>query len=95
MIMLNDEWENPKEIDDISKIIRDGFSSDLADLLDEIASDMVSDYNSELINKQDEIDYMDTMLDDFETMVDSLEEQITDLERERDELLDQLNGEVD
>ena len=36
MISINNEWYSPKDLDDVSTIIREQFSYDLADRMDEL-----------------------------------------------------------
>jgi gas vesicle protein len=44
MILINNEWYNPKDLDDVSTIIREQFSYDLSDKID----DLVKEINYEL-----------------------------------------------
>lgn len=51
MILINNEWYNPKDLDDVSTIIREQFSYDLADRMDEL----VIDFDSEIEERRSEI----------------------------------------
>lgn len=83
MILINNEWYNPKDLDDVSKIIRELFSYDLADKMDELIKKIEVDSNMILELARDEID-------DLKDYIDSLREDISELNQEIESLNEQV-----
>lgn len=82
MVLVNDNWEDIKDLQDISKIIREYFNTDLADKLDE------------LIPKHTDEEY-DGLMWDYEIKCDrvtNLQNDVSNLEDENERLEDKLIG---
>lgn len=79
MILINDIWHDPKDLDDVSKIIRELFSWDLADKMDELVEASNRDY-------EDTLEWKDNDIDNLNEEIDNLMNDIQDLQNEIDEL---------
>lgn len=79
MILINDVWYDPKDLDDVSKIIRELFSWDLADRMDDLTLIDHRDY-------EDKLEWKDNEIDDLNEEIDNLMNDIQDLQNEIDEL---------
>ena len=86
MILVNDNWEPVESLQDISKVIREKFSAELADKLDslipEYDDDEYKDLQWELNNKEDEIRDLENKIDELEKEIGRLESKIEELEGE-------------
>lgn len=91
MILINNEWYNPKDLQDVLDIIREEFSYDLAHKLDEL----IQSLRNEL---KDENDYdLGCQIDDLNNEISSLEDDINDKDNEINELkeeIDELNERI-
>ena len=78
MILINDNWEPVESLHDISKIIREKFSAELADKLDllipECTDDEYEDLQWDLDHKEDEIRDLENEIDKLEDEKDRLSE---------------------
>ena len=83
MIMINNEWYNPLDLDDVSKIVRDMFSYDLADKMDEL----VQSTKSEL---ECEIDDLEILVSTLEVELENKDYEISELDEEIDELKEKI-----
>ena len=79
MILINNEWHNPKDLDDVSKIIRELFSEELADKMDELVKVNDREY-------EDKLEWKDTEIDDLNEEISNLMNDIQELQNEIDEL---------
>ena len=79
MILINDIWHDPKDLDDVSKIIRELFNEELADKMDELVEVNDRDY-------EDRLKWKDNDIDDLNEEIDNLMNDIQDLQNEIDEL---------
>ena len=79
MILINDIWHDPKDLDDVSKIIRELFNEELADKMD----DLVKVSNREY---EDKLEWKDNEIDNLNEEIDNLMNDIQDLQNEIDEL---------
>jgi len=94
---VNDNWEQVRNLQDISKIIRENYNEDLADELDELIPEHtneeyysleceISDKDSEISSLEDEISSLELENENLENKIEELEEQIESLEDEIYEL---------
>lgn len=83
MILINDEQYNPLDLEDISKIIREKFSYDLADKMDEL----VQEFENELENLKNEINSSDYI---FENIINDKDKEIYQLREQVDELIEEI-----
>ena len=91
MILVNDNWEEVRELQDVSKIIREYFNEDLADELDKLIPEhtdeeydgLMWDYESKcdrVTNLQNDISNLEDKLIGAENKIAELETKITELE---------------
>lgn len=83
MILINNEWYTPKDLDDVSKIIREQFSYDLADEMDEFVKKINLENDTILELAKDEIE-------DLTDYIDDLREDISELNQEIESLNEQV-----
>ena len=86
MIQINEEWYDPKDLDDICSITRELFNYDLADKLCELVEELKTDSEYELDSKQDEIDSLESDISDKDSRIYDLEQEVKRLEEEIKEL---------
>ena len=79
MVLINDIWHDPKDLDDVSQIIRELFNEDLADKMDTLTLIDHRDY-------EDNLEWKDNEIDDLNEEIDNLMNDIQDLQNEIDEL---------
>ena len=84
MILVNDNWEQIYDLQDVSKIIRENYNRDLADELDKLipehTDEEYEDLESQLSDKDFEISYKDGLLDEKDEEIENLEKKISELE---------------
>lgn len=94
MILINNEWYNPKDLEDISTIIRDHFSYDLADNMNELIKSennekiyelecQIDDLNLEISSLEDDINDKDSEIYELKEEIDELNEKIRELEEKK------------
>ena len=83
MILINNEWYNPKDLDDVSTIVREEFSYDLADKMDELVKEINLENDTILELAKDEIE-------DLTDYIDSIREDISELNQEIESLNEQI-----
>ena len=83
MILINDNWEQVNDLQDVSNIIREHYNHELADKLDELI--LTSEYSDEKYHE------LECELDDAYVENTALENEITDLESE----IEELNKEIE
>lgn len=92
MILVNDNWEQVRDLQDISKIIRENYNRDLADELDKLIPEHtnkeyynleceISDKDSEISSLEDEISNLESENENLENKIDELESRIFRLEK--------------
>lgn len=97
MVLVNDNWEQVYNLQDISKIIRENYNEDLADELDKLIPEHSKeeyeglrydfDLKCEKISElEDEISSLESGNGDLENKIEELEKQIESLEDEIYEL---------
>ena len=79
MILINDIWHDPKDLDDVSKIFRELFNEELADKMDDLVEASNRDY-------EDNLEWKDNEIDNLNEEIDNLMNDIQDLQNEIDEL---------
>lgn len=92
MVLINDNWEEIRDLEDISKIIREYFNEDLADEMDQMIPKCtpIEYYNvleSQLSDQRDQEDYIALLEDENNTLekrIEILEEKIEELEEKLD-----------
>ena len=86
MILVNDNWEQIYDLQDISKIIREYYNRDLADELDKLIPEHTDEEYEGLQwdydGKCDKITDLENEIDDLEKEIERLESKIEELEGE-------------
>ena len=86
MVLINDNWEQIYDLQDVSKIIREYYNGDLADELDKIIPEHTDEeyecLQCDYENKCDKIDDLENEIDDLEKEIERLESEIEELEGE-------------
>ena len=72
-----------RDLEDVSKIIRENFNSDLADELDKLIPEHT---NEEYYNMEDEIENKDTKICLLEYKITNLESELNELDSKIEEL---------
>lgn len=76
MVFINGHWENVDNLNDVSRIIRDSFNTDLADAMDKLLTKMEQKSGSLEEELGDEIDDLHDIIEeqaaDIETLEDAL-----------------------
>lgn len=79
MVFINGQWEDIENLDDVSRIIRESFNTDLADAMDKLLAEAEQKNN----NLENDLDELDGEIYDLQ---DTIEEQETDIEILQDTL---------
>ena len=87
MILVNDNWEQIYDLQDISKIIRENYNRDLADELDKLIPEHTDE---EYEGLKDELWEKENIIDDLESELSTLELENEQLQRKIDDLEMQL-----
>ena len=86
MVCINNNWYPVETLDDISKIVRENFNEELADVIDQLipeySDDDYRDLQMDLDHKEDEIDELEIEIDNLERKIEELEDQIDELDGE-------------
>lgn len=93
MILVNDNWEQVNDLQDVSKIIRENYNYDLADELDKLIpeytdeeyEDLLCDYNMEsekITDLENEISNLEKENKRLEEKVEELETKIEEIEKQ-------------
>ena len=89
MVLINDNWEEVRDLDDVSKIIREYFNEDLADEMDKMipehTDEEYQDLEWQLEEKDGDITSLKDENDTLENRIEVLEEKIEKLEEEMEE----------
>ena len=89
MILVNDNWEQIYDLQDVSKIIRENYNRDLADELDKLipehTDEEYEDLKEELWDKENIIDDLEGELSTLELENEQLQRKIDDLEMQLEE----------
>lgn len=84
MILIGENWEKIRNLQDVSNIIREYYNSDLADEMDNLipehSYDEYEDLAFDLNNKEEKIISLEDEIDTLENKVETLEEKIEELE---------------
>lgn len=83
MILVNDNWEQVHDLQDVSKIIRENYNEDLADELDKLIPEHTDE---EYEGLQWDYDQECDKVTDLENEIDNLKEEIERLESKIEEL---------
>lgn len=81
MILVNDNWEQIYDLQDVSKIIREYYNRDLADELDKLIPE----------HTDEEYEGLKEELWDKENIIDDLESELSTLELENEQLQRKIN----
>ena len=87
MILVNDNWEQIYDLQDVSKIIRENYNRDLADELDTLIPEHTDE---EYEGLKDELWEKENIIDDLESELSTLELENEQLQRKIDDLEMQL-----
>ena len=86
MILINDNWEQIYDLQDVSKIIRENYNEDLADELDKLIPEHKdSEYEGlqwDYDLKCDKVTDLENEIDDLEKEIERFESKIEELEGE-------------
>lgn len=82
MILVNGNWEMVADVEDVSRVIREYYNSDLADELDKIVDNLVQEIYSSNTDYEDMLEYKNDVIDNLNYQIDALEEKIYELEEE-------------
>ena len=89
MILINDNWEQIYDLQDVSKIIREYYNRDLADELDKLIPEHTDEeyegLKEELWDKENIIDDLESELSTLELENEQLQRKINDLEIQLEE----------
>ena len=89
MVLINDNWEEVRDLEDVSKIIRQYFNEDLADEMDKMipehTDEEYQDLEWQLEEKDGDITSLKDEKDTLENQIEVLEEKIEKLEEEMEE----------
>lgn len=89
MVLIDDNWEEVRDLEDVSKIIREYFNEDLADEMDKMIPEHTDEeYQSlkwDLEEKDSKIASLEDENDILENRIEVLEEKIEKLEEEVEE----------
>ena len=89
MVLINDNWEEVRDLEDVSKIIREYFNEDLADEMDKMVPEHTDeeyrDLEWQLEEKDGDITSLKDENDTLENRIEILEEKIEKLENEMGE----------
>lgn len=84
MILIGENWEKIRNLQDVSNIIREYYNSDLADEMDNLipehSDDEYEDLAFDLNNKEEKIISLEDEIDTLENKVETLKEKIEELE---------------
>lgn len=91
MILVNNNWEEVRDLQDVSRIIRENYNYDLADELDKLIPEhadeeyydlesQLSDKDFEISTLEDDISYKDGELDRQDEEIEDLKKEISKLE---------------
>ena len=83
MILINDNWEQIYDLQDVSKIIRENYNEDLADELDKLIPEHTDE---EYEGLKDELWEKENIIDDLEGELSTLELENKQLQRKIDDL---------
>ena len=81
MILVNDNWEQIYDLQDVSKIIREYYNRDLADEFDKLIPE----------HTDEEYEGLKEELWDKENIIDDLESELSTLELENEQLQRKIN----
>lgn len=89
MIYINDHWEEVKDLQDVSKVIREYFNEHLADKLDELipehTDEEYEDLECDYERKCDKVTDLENEISDLEKENERLEDKIEELERQNED----------
>lgn len=89
MVLINDNWEEVRDLEDVSKIIREYFNEDLAYEMDKMIPEHTDeeywDLEWQLEEKDGDITSLKDENDTLENRIEILEEKIEKLENEMEE----------
>ena len=89
MVLINDNWEEVRDLEDVSKIIREYFNEDLAYEMDKMIPEHTDeeyrDLELQLEEKDGDITSLEDENDTLKNQIEVLEEKIEKLENEMEE----------
>ena len=85
MILVNGNWEQIYDFQDVSTLIREYYNRDLADELDKLIDETNQDFQCELREKEDKISELENDIIDLELDVQYLRKQVEELENKINE----------
>lgn len=93
MVLINDNWEEVRDLEDISTIIREYFNEDLADEMDKMIPEhtdeeyqdlewQLEEKDGDIISLKDENDTLENRIEILEEKIEELEEKLDKYEEE-------------
>lgn len=93
MVLINDNWEEIRDLEDISTIIRDYFNEDLADEMDKMIPEhtdeeyqdlewQLEEKDGDIISLKDENNTLEDRIEILEEKIEELEEKLDKYEEE-------------
>lgn len=87
MVLINDNWEEVRDLEDVSKIIREYFNEDLADEMDKMIPEHtdeeyrglewdIEEKDSKIASLEDENDTLENRIEVLEEKIEKLEEKM-------------------
>ena len=77
MVFINSHWENVENLNDVSNIIRDSFSTDLADAMDKLLAEAERKNNNLENGLEGEIYDLRDTIEEQETYIEILQDTLT------------------
>ena len=91
MILIKDDWYEIRDLDDVVKLVREEFSYDLADKIEELSMELSLDHNSDMSDLQEKCDMLENECDNMEDRISTLEDEVESLNEEVMELERQVD----
>lgn len=98
MIMINEQWYQVRDLKDVSKLVREQFSYDLADKMDELVEDIEFDEDYKVIDLLLDISNLEDDVSNKDYEIGELQEKIEELENEvesKDNEIEELNNTIE
>lgn len=90
MVLINDNWEQIRDLNDISNIIREYYNNELADELDNLIPEHTDedyyDLESKLMDKEFEVSSLEDELSALDSEISDLKDEISELQDRIEEL---------
>ena len=85
MVLINDNWEEVRDLEDVSKIIREDLAYEMDKMIPEHTDEEYQSLEWDLVGKDNKIASLEDENDTLENRMEVLEEKIEKLEEEMEE----------